>query len=328
MSVASATLEAVIAPTPRPFQRVADIMTTAELLAAGWSADQIQARVRRGDLLRLGRGVYASAARARELMTKAGGDELLKIAAAAAVTGPDAVVSHQSAAALHRIDLLGRTYPLVALTRPAGRGWHGRPGIRLHAAPLPPEHVTAEVGMLLTTPARTVIDLARVLDFRGGVIAADSALRRKLTSREELRAVLAAVPLRSGVSRAAEVVEFADGLAESPLESIARVAFRDGGLAPPALQVWLGGTTEPAARVDFYWRKYRTIAEADGNIKYNDPLRASAQLRRDSVLRADGFEIVHFGWQEITENPAFVMSSIKTAFRRSMIMSAHDGAAG
>jgi len=328
LSVASTTLEAVASPTQRSFRRVADIMTTAELLAAGCSADQIRTRARRGDLLRLGRGVYAGGVRARELMTMAGGDQLLKIAAAAAVTGPDAAVSHQSAAALQRIDLLGPTYPLVALTCPPRRGWHSRPGIRLHAATLPAEQVTAYLGMLLTTPARTVVDLARMLDFRAGVVAADSALHRKLTSREELRAVLAACPLRSGVNRAAEVIEFANGLAESPLESIARVVFRDCGLPPPALQVWLGGTTEPAARVDFYWRKYRTIAEADGNVKYNDPLRASAQIRRDSILRADGFEIVHFGWQEITENSAFVISSIRTAFQRSMIMSAHHGPAG
>ncbi len=260
-------------------------------------------------------------------MKMTGGDQLLKIAAAAAVTGQAAVVSHQSAAALHRIDLLGPRYPLVALTCPPQRGWRSRPGIRLHAVTLPAAHVTAEVGILVTTPARTVIDLARTLDFRAGVVAADSALHRQLTTRDELRSVLAACPLRSGLCRAADIVEFADGLTESPLESIARVTFRDCKLPPPALQVWLGGTTEPAARVDFYWRKYRTIAEADGALKYNDPLRASNQLRRDSILRADGFEVVHFGWGDITERPAFVVASIETAFRRSTILSGQRGAA-
>ena len=176
--------------------------------------------------------------------------------------------------------------------------------------------MTAYLGMLLTTPARTVIDLARSLDFRASVVAADSAVRRKLTTLAELRSVLAACPLRSGIRQATELVEFADGLAESPLESIARVVFRDCGLPPPALQVWLGGTTSQAARVDFYWKKYRTIVEVDGAVKYTDPLRASNQLRRDAILRADGFEVVHFGWAEVTENPAFVVTSIKAAFRR------------
>ena len=70
------------------------------------------------------------------------------------------------------------------------------------------------------------------------------------------------------------MVDFADALAESPLESIARVVFRDCGLPVPSLQAWLGGTTEPVGRVDFYWKKYRTVAEVDGAIKYADPLRA------------------------------------------------------
>jgi Transcriptional regulator, AbiEi antitoxin/Protein of unknown function (DUF559) len=303
-------------------------MTTAELLASGLSAGEIRSRARRGDLLPLRRGVYASTAQARALEGLAGAKQLLTIAAAAALAGPDAVVSHQSAATLQRIDLIGPTMSLVTLTWPPVRGWRSPPGVRLHAGKLPAAHVTAEVGLLITTPARTVIDLARTLDFRGGVVAADSALHNKLTTVDELRSVLAACPLRSGIGRAAAVLDFADGLAESPLETIARIAFRDGGLPPPELQVWLGGTTEPAARVDFYWPKYRTIAEADGAMKYKDPLRASAQLRRDAILRADGFELVHFGWSEIIDNPGYVIATIKTAFRRAAILSTRPGAAG
>ena len=67
-----------------------------------------------------------------------------------------------------------------------------------------------------------------------------------------------------------EVVEFTDQRAESPLESIARVALRDCGLPPPDLQVWLGGVVEPGGRVDFYWKRYRTVAEVDGDLKYQD----------------------------------------------------------
>src|SRR5215472_95859 len=322
MSAASVTLGSVNPPSQRNPRRVADILTTAELLAAGMSADQIRTRARRGDLVSLRRGVYADAAPARKLRTLVGGEQLLQIAAAAALTGPDAVVSHQSAASLHHIDLLGPPFPLVTLTRPAQRGWRARPGVRLHAGQLPPEQVGTKLGMLLTTPARTIIDLARALDFGAAVVAADSALHSRLTTPDELRSVLATCPLHSGVGRAAAAIEFADGLAESPLESIARIVFREGGLPPPALQVWLGGSIEPIGRVDFYWRKYRTVAEVDGAIKYADPMRAKAQLQRDARLRADGFEVVHFGWQEITENPAFVIATIKKSFRRAQIMSA------
>ena len=169
----------------------------------------------------------------------------------------------------------------------------------------------------MTTPARTVVDLARCAEFRAGVVAADSALNLKLASKDELRSVLAACPRRCGIRRATDVVEFADGRAESPLESLARVVFRDCGLPRPELQVWLGGPIEPIGRVDFYWRQFRTIAEVDGAVKYADPMRAMAQLKRDSYLRAEGFEVVHFDWQDITETPQLVAATIQQAFGHS-----------
>ena len=297
--------------------RVAGIVTTAELTAAGFSCDRIRVLARRGDLYRVGRGAYANGARARELLAKADGNQLLQLAGAVAVRGPGTVVSHESAAYLHSIDLL-TTPEAATLTCPPGRGWSASPGVRLHVTTLPAGDVSFMIGMRVTTPARTVADLARTLSFRAGVVSADSALHRKLVTKAELTAVLATCTRWPGVRNAAEVIDFADSRAESPLESIARVAFNDCGLPPPELQVWLGGTVEPVGRVDFYWKQYRTIAEVDGAIKYADPQRARAQLRRDSLLRDDGFEVVHFTWQQITQTPELVAASIRKAFRRGL----------
>jgi predicted transcriptional regulator of viral defense system len=298
--------------------RIAGIVRTAELRASGWSDRQIDAAVRRGDLHPLGRGVYADGAAARERLGWRGGDQLLAIAAAMAVAGPGVVVSHQSAAFLHSIDLLDDRGP-VNLTATAAANWRGRPGVRLHAAAVPTERITSFVGVPVTTPARTVVDLARTVEFRAGVVAADSALHRKLTTKAELAAVIGECPRWAGISLAREVVEFADSRAESPLESIARVAFRDCGLPPPDLQVWLGGSSAPVGRVDFYWKQYRTIAETDGAAKYrDDPRRVPQQLRRDQLLREDGYELVHFTWQQIIDTPAVVAASIRRAFRRGV----------
>jgi hypothetical protein len=295
--------------------RVAGIVTTAEFTAAGFSDARIRTLIRRGDLHQIRRGVYANGPRAREILAIADGGQLLQLAAAMAVARTRAVVSHESAAYLHSIDLLS-TPDVATLTCLPERGWTGRLGVRLHAMALPAEHVTTMLRMPVTTPARTVVDLARTLSFRAGVVTADSALHRKLVTKPELTAVLAACARWPGARRAAAVIDFADGRAESPLESIARIAFNECGLPPPELQVWLGGTDEPVGRVDFYWRKYRTIAEVDGAIKYADPQRAQAQLRRDSLLRDDGFEVVHFTWQQITQTPEHVALSIRKAFRR------------
>jgi very-short-patch-repair endonuclease len=70
------------------------------------------------------------------------------------------------------------------------------------------------------------------------------------------------------------------------------------------------------------------VAEVDGAIEYADPLRARAQLRRDALLRADGYEVVHFDWQDITENPAYVAASIRTAFQRGFRLQALPEAIG
>jgi predicted transcriptional regulator of viral defense system len=297
--------------------RVAGIVTTAELTAAGFSDDRIRTLTKRGDLYRVCRGVYADGPRAYETLAFKGGLQLLQLAAAVAVTGKGTVVSHESAAYLHSIDLLSKQ-EAATLTCPPQRGRNARPGIRLHSARLPAEHVITWARLPVTTPARTVVDLLRTLSFRAGVVAADSALQRKLVTKAELTAVLATCAHWRGARRAGDVIEFADGRAESPLESIARIAFRDCGLPPPDLQVWLGGTVEPVGRVDFYWKQYRTIAEVDGAIKYADPERARAQLRRDSLLRDDGFEVVHFTWQQITQTPEQVAVSIRKAFRRGV----------
>lgn len=144
-------------------------------------------------------------------------------------------------------------------------------------------------------------------------------MRKRLTTKQELQTVLGECPRWPGIARAREVVEFADERSESPLESIARVVFRDLGLPAPELQVWLGGVSEPVGRVDFYWKRYRTIAETDGAAKYRDnPRRVPEQLRRDQLLREDGYELVHFTWQQITETPLAVAVSIHNAFRRGV----------
>ena len=192
----------------------------------------------------------------------------------------------------------------------------GRAGIHLHLASLPSSDVIVRRGVPVTTVERTVVDLARTLPFRSGVVVADSALFSDQTSAAKLRGVVDACERWPGADRARQVVDFAHPLAESPFESISRVAFRDGGLPAPQLQVWIMGHGHAIGRVDFLWPDHRTIAEADGAAKYADPDLARRQLRRDAELREAGFEVVHFTWRDLTAAPDQVIRSIRAAFRR------------
>ncbi len=266
--------------------------------------------------MQIGRGFYAKAELAGALMRLEYGSHFLSAYAVIGALARGAVASHQTAAYIHGVDLLRAPGSTVAVTRPPdSTGRSARPGVHLHVARLPASHVSQRFGLPITTVARTVIDLARTLSFREGVVVADSALHQHLTSKQELLVVLSDTPRTPGSLQAAQVVEFADRLAESPREWIARVAFRDCGIQQPAMQVSIG-EGEFIGRVDFLWEQYRTIAEVDGAIKYADPSRARAQLRRDKRLREAGYEVVHFDWREITEQPTEVAASIRAAFER------------
>ena len=259
------------------------------------------------------------------------GYHLLRVAAALKVNGSRSAGSarspgswrsagsHQSAARVYRLGIVGHDpAPLIQITRaPGNRGSHtGRPGVLVHVAALPADHVVSYRGVPLTSVPRTVIDLARTLPFAEGVAVADSALHAGLATKAGLAVVIADCPRWRGLQRAREVIAFSDARAESVLESLSRAVFCQAGLPPPDLQVWVGDDEEIIGRADFLWRRYNTIGEADGAMKYQTPARARTQLERDARLRTAGYEVVHFTWPQITRAPAQVIDEIQVAFRR------------
>jgi Protein of unknown function (DUF559) len=202
----------------------------------------------------------------------------------------------------------------VTVTCPPPRRSRSRQtaGILFRNADLPSDHVTREYGIPVTSAARTVVDLARTVPFIEAVVVADSALRARKTTKEELLRVCDACARWHGIARARHVAGFSDGLSESVLESCARVVFDKYGLAVPALQVTIRGPGF-VYRVDFCWAARKTIAEADGLAKYTGREDMLAQFRRDRVLRDAGYKVVHFTWRELFESPDMVVDRIGKA---------------
>jgi very-short-patch-repair endonuclease len=325
--VATDIVDAMGASDARRDEPLVRIMTAAGLAKAGLSPAAIRTRLKRGDLIRVGVGFYVTAAVAARIRSRAHGDRLLAAAVAVAGRGPGTAASHQTAAIIQDLDLLGRPAAGVTVTRSPGTGSEqGRPGVGLKTAQLPRSQVVTRCGVSVTSVARTVVDVARSSSFRAGVVTADSALRLKLTTKEELGSVLATCRQWPGSARAAQVIAFADRRSESALESVCRVAFRDLGLPPPQLQIRVGNEFDELARVDFLWREFSTIAEADGAIKYADPDRARQQLWRDARLHEAGFQVVHITWNDITRYPDNVAAALRAAFQRGLAL--RDAAAG
>lgn len=286
---------------------------------AGLGTAAFRSLVRAGELKRYRQGVYVRAAYLAAAESAPATRHALRAAAAiASQTTRKAAASHQSAALIHGLDLLRAPNPeLVSLTcRPGGYRGRSSSGVLVHSAQLPRNHLMRRHGVWVTTATRTVVDLARSLSFMEGVVLADSALRLGKTTDFGLADMLRACARWPGIERARSVVQFSDELAESVLESCARVVFAQAGLPPPVLQAAIVSTDgEFVGRVDFYWPDYQTIAEADGMAKYDDPSRARREVKRDIGLREAGNKVVHFTWDELFNQRGRVIARVRTAFK-------------
>jgi very-short-patch-repair endonuclease len=316
------TIDVVTISVESVFLRDEGAVTAAELLARGASRDQLRRWAHAGRITSVAHGVYVPT---EWLESLADNPRRLHAVALGALIrrNPGLVVSHESAAYLHGVDLLppaGTAVPPLTLTRRAKEPGRAQvQGALVRAATLPDDHVTSAFGVPVTTVARTIMDIARASGFMEGVVAADSALHSHVVVKVEFAVILEKCGQWPGVVRARRVLGFADGRAESALESVARVRFAEFGIPPPNLQVNIQGKQGFIGRVDFCWHEYRTIAEADGAMKYDSQgrERARAQLARDEKFHDEGWGTFHFTWREIFHEPAPAIGRLRRAFARS-----------
>jgi very-short-patch-repair endonuclease len=274
------------------------ILSVADLDAAGLSEGGIQAAVTAGRIVRLRRGVYTT----RSTIAAVGDQwakHALDVKAALSMAGDTAVAAGASASALHRIDMLGRPPARPVIVRPteiSANGKHSGTTV-VRVARLPASHLTRVDGWPVTSVARTLVDVARRQGERCAVIAGDSALRRGLDPIE-LDRVLADCSRSPAIRAAREMLALCDARAESPLESLTRLALLRGGVPRPDLQTGLG-----EFRVDFYWPPARLILEADGKLKYADGADLFREKQREDWLRARGYSVLRTDWSEVFERP-------------------------
>jgi predicted transcriptional regulator of viral defense system len=321
-AVRRGTIEIVTESIRSSLFRNDGLATAAELLARGVSREQIRRWARTGQVTAVARGVYSPT----EWLARMADDprRMHALAIGAVIRrNPGLIASHESAAYLHGLDVLlpaGTMTPQVTLTRrPQAPGRALVRGVLIRVATVPDDHVTEVLGIPVTTAARSVMDIARTTGFMEGVVAADSALRSRVAIQVEFAVILESCAQWRGVVRAREVIGFADGRAESVLESVARVRFAQFGIPSPALQANISGAQGFIGRADFCWHGYQTVAEADGALKYADqgPERARAQLARDQRFRDAGWETFHFTWREIYHEPEPTTDRLRRAFARS-----------
>lgn len=271
------------------------------LTAEGLTTRDVQRLCAGGELQQVRHGVYAPPAdldeRARHLRL---------VDATLPLLHPDSVLSHGSAAAAHGLPVTSDLLDRVQVTRcGGGHGRHAR-NLVLRTSPLADGDVTLVDGRAVTSLERTAADLGRILTHEWGVIVCDAALARG-ASIEGLLHQVERDTGRRGNRRALGAIRFADGRAESPLESLSRVQMRRAGIPAPELQHEIRAPSgRLVARTDFWWESYRTVGEADGRVKYERlvaPGESAADVvvrekARERDIRAQGLWIVRWGWDE------------------------------
>lgn len=125
------------------------------------------------------------------------------------------------------------------------------------------------------------------------VAMGDSALRRRLTSKGELRDLCEWAAGRRGVVTARRGLALLDPGAESPGESLARVVLVTGGVPPPVCNADVCSQGGWLARVDLLWEKQRVVVEYDGAVHLEEGQRRRDAVRRN-LLQAAGFYVIVF----------------------------------
>lgn len=283
------------------------VVSYADLLSVGITPARVRTMQTAGQWVRPRRGVYAEAGSA-ELVAALG--------AVDATVRRRWVASHGTAARLHGLTLLRPPdMTRLILTVDSRSAKHSDlPGLHFQRAALPPGHVTEVDGLPVTTVARTLVDLARRLPVRDGLVAIDAALHGRQVDEQDLLAVLADCRRWPYVRRAAYVVGMGDTACESPLESLSRLFFVDHEIPAPRSQATLTANGLFLGRSDFWWEDRRVVGEADGMGKYSSPeVLYEEKLRQERLERA-GITVVRWMWRDIWQ-PAPARHTARRLYR-------------
>ena len=273
-------------------------VSTVQLLDAGLSHRAIAHRVSTGWLVRRHRGVYL-----------VGPLEATLSAAMAAVlaVGSGALLSHRSAGVVWEV--LPAPAGVVDVTL-ADREARHRVGIRVHqASHLLSEDLTVYRGLPVTTPARTLLDLASILMPSELERALGEAERRGLITHAQLADYLSRRrSCRGAANLRAALGTVSPQLTRSEAERRFLALVDRAGLPTPAANTRVAGY-----EVDFLWPAQRLIVEIDGYAFHASRTAFERDRIRDSDLQARGYRLIRITWRRLIEAPEAVVAAIATA---------------
>jgi very-short-patch-repair endonuclease len=276
------------------------VVSREQLRDLGLTPSAIDRRVAGGRLQVVHRGVYAVGHRV--IVTRG------RWMAAVLACGSGAALSHAAAAALWEL----RASEAVIVDVTARRTGRSRPGIRIHRPrTLRPNETTTKDGIPVTTPARTILDLAAKLDGRPLERLLDQAESARLTDVPSLAALARAHAGHRGASKlraALEDHEPGTTLTKSELEERFLALCRRAGLPRPNVNDDVEGL-----EVDFVFKDDRVLVETDSWRHHKSRDAFENDRRRDATHAAAGYRTLRFTHRQIAGEPATVAATIAAA---------------
>ncbi len=277
------------------------VISRAQLLQAGLGRDAIDSRLRSGRVRRVRRGIYLLGPIVSPLAREM---------AAVLACGDGALLSHRSAASLHRLspDRAGRAAAQVTvIDRDPGL----KPGIEIHRTRrLAPDERGSRHGIAVTTPARTILDLAPQLSNRELEQLVAEAHRRGLAAPAALTRLLARYPRRPGTRALRELLAGTPAFTRSRAERRLLSLIRKAELPQPDVNVPVAGF-----EVDFHWEPQRLVVEVDGYPFHSSRLDRRRDQARDRELSARGYTVLRFDSDEIRARPEATIAALARATR-------------
>jgi very-short-patch-repair endonuclease len=267
-----------------------------QLMAAGMTAASIDWQVRRRRLHVLHRGVY----RVGPLP-----QPRAQLTAAVLLCGATARLSHGSAAGVLGL-LNARDSDGVAITALVNRrvpDW-----VQLHRVRrLPEDETTRHDHIPMTSPDRTLLDLAATAPAADVEHALIEALRRRLTDRDRILELVGRYPRKAGTRLLRHLLSLAGDsqLTRSKAERTLRDLVRLAELPVPEWNVRVEGY-----EVDAYWAQERVIVEVDGFALHSTHSAFQRDRRRDADLGAAGVTVMRVTWHQLTRRPVTVAARI------------------
>ena len=277
------------------------VIATRQLRLCGFNATAIAVRVRRGNLHPVFRGVYAVGHRA---LTQNG----LFIGAVLAC-GDGTVLSHHACAAYHSMLAWDARDVDVIVPRSAGRAIDG---IRAHRSRLDPRDVWIRFNIRVTSPARTILDLAATQPFKPLRRLVRQAQAERTVNVRQLLEVVHRYPRHRGAARLRAVVADGPTPTKSDLEDLALDLLDHAAVPRPEVNAKLTLDGRPISP-DLLWPGPRLAVELDSRRWHHDPLTRQDDADKQAILEAHGYRVLRITWRQIVDHPQQTLRRVRAA---------------